>query len=271
MMNVLTRDEMLVKAPSIFNREAYHKVSENYKVYSTIDVVDAFEREGWLPVTVGQQKCKVEDRKGFQKHLIRFRHRDNLATTDKLVPEVVLTNSNDGSSAYNLMAGLFRFVCGNGIIVADSTINRVRVVHKGSTPQDVIEASYQVITELPRAIEEIDSMRAIDLNLQEQTAFANAAYALKYDTEEQDYNKKAQQINPVSLLIPRRTEDQKNDLFTTFNRVQENLIKGGRGKNNRGYLKQMRATNSINQSIAINTALWVLTQEMAKIKLGRAL
>lgn len=34
-------------------------------------------------------------------------------------------------------------------------------------------------------------------------------------------------IDPQNLLIPRRREDIKRDLFSVFNVVQENLIKGG--------------------------------------------
>jgi len=41
---------------------------------------------------------------------------------DSLVPEIVLTNSHDGYASFQLMAGVFKFVCSNGMIVADSLV-----------------------------------------------------------------------------------------------------------------------------------------------------
>lgn len=63
----------------------------------------AFRRPGGLPT---------------RKHLLRFAQSDAFSSHpgDERV-EVCLIKSHDGSSSYRLMAGVFRFVCANGMVV----------------------------------------------------------------------------------------------------------------------------------------------------------
>jgi hypothetical protein len=60
------------------------------------------------------------DHSGFQRHMVRFQRRDVVAEVGDYAPEVILLNSHDRSSGYQLHAGLFRFVCRNGMMVAHS-------------------------------------------------------------------------------------------------------------------------------------------------------
>ena len=64
-----------------------------------------------------------------------------------------------------------------------------------------------------------------------------------------------------------RFSDRASDMWTTFSRVQENLIKGGlRGRNKSGRSMTTRAMTGINQNVKLNRALWVLAEEMRKLK-----
>jgi hypothetical protein len=78
------------------------------------------QENGWLPVRAEQQSVRTEARRGFQKHLIRFARAEHLGSWEKnpVRPEVVLLNSHDKSSAYQLHCGLFRLVCTNGMVVS---------------------------------------------------------------------------------------------------------------------------------------------------------
>ena len=66
--------------------------------------------------------------------------------------------------------------------------------------------------------------------------------------------------------------DQKDsDLFTVFNVIQENLIKGGiRGYrlNKYGYTTRTktREVKAIDQNVKLNRALWTLTEKMMEMK-----
>ena len=59
----------------------------------------------------------------------------------------------------------------------------------------------------------------------------------------------------------------KPDLWTTFNRVQENMIKGGvPGRSARGRRMTTRGVAGVNENVKLNRALWTLADEFAKLK-----
>jgi hypothetical protein len=92
-------------------------MTPRYRVAHTSDAVDVLERIGFLPARAQQSTTRTPDRKPFVKHLIRFRRREDIdADLATVIPEVVLTNSFDGTSAYRLNAGLFRVACLNGLV-----------------------------------------------------------------------------------------------------------------------------------------------------------
>ena len=102
---------------------------------------------GWAPVRAEQQSVRTEARRGFQKHLIRFARAEQLDSWEKnqVRPEVVLLNSHDKSSAYQLHCGLFRLVCTNRMVVAHATFHRISIKHSGFNPDSVIEASFEIL------------------------------------------------------------------------------------------------------------------------------
>lgn len=109
-------------------------------------------------------------------------------------------------------------------------------------------------------IESAERMASISLNPIEANQFAEKAHVIRFaDTPLAD------SIEPKKLLTPRRYVDNKNDLFTVFNVVQENIIKGGvRGyaisPNFRPKRVTSRAISGIDQNVATNRALWSLAE-----------
>ena len=105
-------------------------------------------------------------------------------------------------------------------------------------------------------------MQALTVNPGEQAAFARAALMLKYDEDAG-----AAPVTETQVLAPRRFEDRRDDMWTTFNRVHENLLKGGlRGRNRAGRTTTTRPVNGIDQNVKLNRALWVLAEEMRRLK-----
>ena len=60
----------------------------------------------------------------------------------------------------------------------------------------------------------------------------------------------------LDVATPRRVEDKKTDLWTTFNVAQENLLRGGfrNGSTNR----MVRPISNIQKDVNLNTQLWDL-------------
>ncbi|KTD70357.1 hypothetical protein Lsan_0039 [Legionella santicrucis] len=267
--NYLTIDMLRRKAPSIFTQESAEHTSDKYQHISTINVIEGLMQEGFYPTWAHQSNCRMETKKAFTKHMIRFRHRDTKPSFTQLFPELVLVNSHNGLSSYRLNAGVFRLVCSNGL-VAGHSYDELRVRHQGDIVGNIIEGTYKIIEDSQLMIESSHKMASVTLDQQEKQLFANAAHTLRFEDSEIGGD-----IASSKLLAPRRREEANaNDLFTVFNIVQENVIKGGvsgYSKDSHGYPKRFRTrqVTGIDQSIKLNKALWTLAEKMMELKGGQ--
>lgn len=260
---VLSLEDIQRSAPAAFAVAPHAALSERYSFLRTIDVVQALMGAGWQPVAANQGKARDVSRNGLQRHLIRFRHPDMmLRSAGDIAPELILLNSHDGTSAYNLHAGLFRFACANGLIVSDAVFAKVAIRHVGVTSEQVVDASFEIVKEVPRLSASVEGLRSVELTKPEQVAFAESAARLRWSED-------AIPVSGEKLATPRRYEDDKRDLFTTMNVVQENLIRGGqKGRGTTGKKLTTRAIGSVSEDTKINKALWHLAEEMKRLKTG---
>jgi hypothetical protein len=268
MLNRLSLDNLQRATPSIFTTKAAAGTSDKYKHISTIEVVQGLMKEGFMPVKATQSRTRLTDKAPFTKHMLRFRHIDSVPTVGGLFPELILVNSHDGLSSYRLMAGLYRLICSNGLVAGD-TFKEVRVRHQGDVVSNVIEGTYEVMKESKQLLEHAEQMGGLQLTQPEKMIFAEVVHQLRFDGDD-SLAKDA--IKPEQFLKPRRyQENGKNDLFTVFNVVQENVIKGGlRGwsRDEKGRAKRIatREIKSIDQNNSLNRALWTLAEKMMQLR-----
>lgn len=256
----LSEDQLRSVAPSIFAEAAHDSRSERYTYIPTSTVLTGLQKEGFQPFMVAQTRVRDEGKRDFTKHMIRLRHPSQINDTE--ANEVILLNSHDGTSSDQMVAGLLRFVCMNGLVCGE-TVTDVRVRHKGQIVDNVIEGAFEVLDGFKLVREVRDDMRAITLAPAEAAAFGRAALALKYES---DATKPAP-ITETQLLAPRRTADAGSDLWSTFNRVQENIVQGGlQMKSTNGRRMSTRAVAGIDSSVKVNRALWMLAEEMRRLK-----
>ena len=64
-----------------------------------------------------------------------------------------------------------------------------------------------------------------------------------------------------SLLNTHRPQDCNTDLWTIFNVVQENLLKGGITVESNGKIRKSKEVTSIPKRITINQELWRLAKD----------
>jgi Domain of unknown function (DUF932) len=232
-----------------------------YSFLPTSSVLKGMRENGWLPVRVEQQSVRTEARRGFQKHLIRFARSEHLGSWEKnkVRPEVVLLNSHDKSSAYQLHCGLFRLVCSNGMVIADATFQRISIKHSGFNPDSVIEASFEVLSAIPDIMNKVRLFQDRILTDAERLALATGAATYRWE----DLTKGP--VNPAMLLNPRRLGDGARDLWTTLNTVQENAVRGGQRDYSRcrpdgGRMPKSRAIRGIEEDLKFNKALWHIAE-----------
>lgn len=265
----LTNDQIARYAPSVLAESAHESRGERYAFIPTIQVLDGLRSNGFQPFEVRQTRCRDAGKREHTKHLVRLRHADTIVgDAGQEVPEIVLLNSHDGTSSYQLLAGFFRFVCSNGLIAGDVT-NDIRIRHTGNVVNDVIEGSFQVLDNLKEIGERVETYKSITLTEPEKLLLAETAAGVRWGRDEVTGNLLAPIARPEQLLSARRWEDRKSDLWTTFNTVQEHLLQGGvTGRSANGRRTRTREVGGVNENVKLNRALWSLADRFAELKLA---
>ncbi|HAJ6652828.1 TPA: DUF945 domain-containing protein [Escherichia coli] len=251
----LTREELFRVVPSVFSEEKHASRSARYTWIPTITVLENLQREGFQPFFACQTRVRDPGRREHTKHMLRLRREEQI--TGKQVPEIILLNSHDGSSSYQMLPGLFRAVCQNGLVCGES-FGEVRVPHKGDVVSQVIEGAYEVLGIFDRVEEKRYAMQSLMLPPPAQQALAQAALTYRYGDEHQP-------VTTADILTPRRREDYGKDLWSAYQTIQENMLKGGiSGRSARGKRIHTRAIHSIDTDIKLNRALWVMAETLLK-------
>jgi hypothetical protein len=282
--NVLTDDRLKEIAPSIFATEAQEGASEIYRFLPTSSILDGMRDQGWVPVEAQEQKVQSfnPQHRGYQKHLIRFaRTRDLERFQGQLEPgkhvinhrkplatrmDILVVNSHDRTSGYQLYGAPKRLVCYNGLVVSDATMQHLSIRHVGFDPVKVVAASLGMAEVIPLVLETMASWQDRVLTDAEKAELAERALDIRWNGSTDA------PVGPGQLLKPRRYEDDGNDLWTVWNVVQENLIKGGQkdqAKRAEAYQAFKRAPGktrpvvAIDENLRINRALWDLADEFS--------
>lgn len=262
--NGLSNDQLMATCPSIFAQtpwggDATHKgMSAKYDFIPTIQVIDKMRDEGLLPVKAMQAKTRIEGKGDFTRHIIRFRSSRLSWNVGDSLPEIVLVNSHDGSSSYQLSAGIFRLVCSNGMIVQSHDFGSYSTRHQGNVIDGVLDATYKIMDDVPMLEDRVHSYQALTLTQDQQKAYCERAIGLRWDKDE----KGQYPCDPTQLLRTRRSADNGDSLWLSYQRVQENLIKGGiRPLSHHG--RRTRKVISPLSDYKLNRDLWALTEEIA--------
>ncbi|EFA6209923.1 DUF945 domain-containing protein [Escherichia coli] len=219
----LTHEELMHYVPGIFGEDKHTSRSQNYTYIPTITVLESLQREGFQPFFACQTRVRDPGRRGYTKHMLRLRRAGEI--NGEHVPEIILLNSHDGTSSYQMLPGYFRFVCQNGCVCGQS-LGEVRVPHRGNVVDRVIEGAYEVVGVFDRIEEKRDAMQSL-------------------------------------ILTPRRREDYGKDLWSAYQTIQENMLKGGiSGRSAKGKRIHTRAIHSIDTDIKLNRALWVMAETL---------
>ncbi len=91
--------------------------------------------------------------------------------------EIILINCHDGANSNLMLAGLFRFVCCNGLVVGE-VVDDIRIPHEGNIQGEVIEGAFRVLEEFEKVEEHTEAMKALPLEPPDEIAFATADLAL---------------------------------------------------------------------------------------------
>ncbi len=255
-----SNEQLQELAPTLFTQEPHAQASDKYFFIPTIDVIEEIRFYGWYPVNVSEAKVRDESKEGYQTHCVRFRNLEDILYPQDNAVELLLFNSHDRSTCFSISAGIFRFVCANGLVVADNIFSSYKIKHLGEQQNDVAHAIGEITKVKHELLGRIKTFESITLNEAEKFAFANASKSLRFEPH--------LQIDTNDLLIPHRKEDEKDDLYTVFNIIQENLIRGNISGINTQTDRRFtsKEIKSISTDTTINQQLWQMVENIAKIK-----
>ena len=242
---------------SINQVQALDGVSEKYSFIPTTKALEVFSDLRWYPVCASEKQCRKQSHVGYQKHLIILEN-PSLPVIESfggLSLRILLINSHNRGSAFQLMLGLFRSACANGLIVSDGTFETMSIRHIGFTQDKVYQAIQAMQETAPKLIDQVSSWSAITLNNQEKLAYAKTACEIRFEKE-------SQYPDMATLLTPRRKEDNDPTLWNTFNTIQEKLTGGLHTRRGNG----VRKIKGIDSNVKFNKALWSLTERMQELK-----
>jgi len=250
----------------------------------TADVMSQFEGLGWKPFASSQVRSRDVERRAFAKHFVSLARIGEEKQVGEYLPRINLRNANDGSASFELFAGFYRLICTNGLMVG-TQYSSIRIRHSLSLNklgEALGEAVAHTETDLQRSSLVIKEWQGITLNDSQQRNLAGFAVGLRWREYfgGDNFTKTAQRLEEAGVGVEfmreeftrrieevvkiRRVEDASPSLWHVFNRIQENVIRGGfnvsmprrtsQGMDIRP--RRMRTIRSISQSIDINRKLW---------------
>jgi hypothetical protein len=252
----LSMDE-LKKFPSLFATAPHPKMSERYTFLSTADVIEPLLKDGYAITHVAQRATRFGHRDPrFTRHLVRMRRLKDKPIVGDVFPEVHLENSHDGQSRHRLFGGLLRLACLNGMAISTMAFKGIALIHRGNL-EEMLKQIREAVTQAASAAQFVEKMAAKKLTPAAQLRFAQKAAEIVFDNV--DFDAKL-------LLVPRREQDKTNDLWTTYNVVQENLVRGGvqiQHTTGQQRAATTRGITHIRRELDTNLALWQLASRVA--------
>jgi hypothetical protein len=111
--------------------------------------------------------------------------------------------------------GMFRQVCSNGMVTFDQHAESQNIKHIEINYRDLDRFVTTMNSKANKLLTEVNEMKHKGLSIEDMRKLAREAASLRYANLDE--------INIDDLFAVNRVEDESNDLWTVFNRIQENL------------------------------------------------
>jgi len=187
----------------------------------SLDAIREFQRQGWN--IAGALENRSKKNRKVDNHFIKMEHPDFKILNKKGQTEAVATmniqNSCNGSKPMELDLGAYRLVCSNGAI-AHTSYSSAKVPHSEKGQYNLQEILCDLGIRTQGVMDEFNKLKESELTPAEAIKMASVAARIRFgDNVNFDVN---QLLNIV------RDEDKGDDVWTVFNRIQENLTQAHR-------------------------------------------
>ena len=257
----LTMDELKMICPEISTPEINSElrqhlgISDKYVHVPTEQVIEDVMKLGWSPINAYRVNSRKK-RNGVGRHMIKFVNYDFMQEGKTEYPELLLTNSHDGTTAFKLDVGIFRLVCSNGMVIKSQDFGSMKVRHYGYDFETIKGAVNKLVEQIPDYLKQVEDMKEQELEREQMLEFAREAALLRFKTANIETIDKL--VDVEDLLESTRKEDNGNGLWEVFNRLQEKVVNGkfnyALGKKER----KARPVKGFKSQVKLNQDLWEL-------------
>jgi hypothetical protein len=229
-----------------FATEKHESRSDKYVVIDTNHVVSLLQARGFEVEEVVRGRRGVSHK--FGHHIVNL--------VNPALPEiegegrfrVVISNSYDGSTRFSIGAGFYRLVCENGLMLGTGVLRTVgKHIHVDA--EEVYRRLDEVIANLPLLSEKINKAKETDFNA---LNVGKIDESIRFFMNERLRLKEEDEVDMSSLFEYRREKDNKSDLWTMLNVLQENLLRGTAVEVNGKRVKMRNVERSPKQYAKVN-------------------
>jgi hypothetical protein len=252
MINTLTLEEAIQAVPAIGATRAAEKTSGTYQFVSTRNILEQVQEHGWKITGASSQ-----GRSMHAQHRVTLVHEKDLAIAQDPdanqdgILRLEMFNSHNLTKRFMMALGYFRFACSNGLVIATGPAETIRTKHRFSDErmEAILEKIQNVSERFPRVLASINDFKTRQLTEDEQRSFAEFAIKGRY-LYRQALPKSFGDIDAMTqrMLTARRPEDEGNNAWEVYNRVQENIVRGIEGVT--------RPMRGYGDTVRVNQLLW---------------
>jgi len=257
----LNMDELKMICPEIATPEinpALRKklgITDRYVHVPTEKVIEDVMKLGWTPINAYRVASRGQ-RTGTGRHMVKFVNYDFMQEGKTEYPELLLTNSHDGTTAFKLDVGIFRLVCSNGMVVKSQDFGSMKVRHYGYDFETIKGAVNDLVEQIPDYLKQVEDMKEQKLEREQMLEFARQAAMLRMTKVNESAIDEV--VDVEDLLESTRKEDEGDGLWEVFNRLQEKVVNGkfnyALGKKER----KARPVKGFKSQVKLNQDLWEL-------------
>jgi hypothetical protein len=209
----------------------------------TSDVVQMLQKDGWLLKGVAEQRG--HNRK-ISSNYVQMHHPDfelkNSKGKMEAISSLTISNSCNGAKPLNMDLGIYRQVCSNGMISFDRHGESTQIKHIEVNYNNLANFIALVNSKTDKVLHNFGLLKQKNLTVEEARHFAYQAAKLRHNENEITDSMISE------LLQVNRIEDEGNDLWTVFNRIQESLT---------------HDVTNFNQDILLNQQIFALADQYA--------
>lgn len=257
----MTDGDIRRAAPAAFSEAPAPFLSDRYGFVNTMEAINVLRNEGYQVVKAQQDNPAKRDPR-FVRHMLTLRHESQLdkgAKVGEFTSQMLLINSHNGRTQLHLRAGLYRYVCSNGMVIGTDAMHDA-IRHSKSLTDTLLDRVRKAAALADPVSAMIEQWKKTELTEAQAQTYALRAAELRFGTE------RAKMYSADALLEVVRQEDEGRSLWNIFNRVQENTtMRAVSGANANGRAVSSRVLTGITENTVYNERLWRMTEEVAAL------